>query len=75
VQRPAVEWLEQSLCQTGTRHRRAGHQHRRFSPIDDPVLQCVDRSADGGAIKIEGTISRVRWINPHTRCIARVPSA
>jgi hypothetical protein len=29
----------------------AGHQHRRFSAIDDPVLQCVDRSADGAAIK------------------------
>ena len=34
-----------------------------------------DRSADGGAIRIEGTISRVRWINPHSEFFVDVPSA
>ena len=33
-----------------------------------------DRSADGGAIRIEGTISRVRWINPHSEFFVDVPS-
>ena len=32
----------------------------------DSLYFVDDRSADGGAIRIEGTISRVRWINPHT---------
>ena len=31
----------------------------------DSLYFVDDRSADGGAIRIEGTISRVRWINPH----------
>jgi hypothetical protein len=32
----------------------------------DSLYFIDDRSADGGAIRIEGTISRVRWINPHS---------
>jgi hypothetical protein len=32
----------------------------------DSLYFVDDRSADGGAIRIEGTISRVRWINPHS---------
>jgi len=32
----------------------------------DSMYFVDDRAADGGAIRIEGTISRVRWINPHT---------
>jgi hypothetical protein len=31
----------------------------------DSLYFIDERSADGGAIRIEGTISRVRWINPH----------
>jgi hypothetical protein len=34
-----------------------------------------DRSADGGAIRIEGTISRVRWINPHSEFFVDVASS
>jgi hypothetical protein len=34
-----------------------------------------DRAADGGAIRIEGTISRVRWINPHSEFFVDVPGA
>jgi hypothetical protein len=32
----------------------------------DSLYFIDDRAADGGAIRIEGTISRVRWINPHS---------
>jgi hypothetical protein len=31
----------------------------------DSLYFVDDRAADGGAIRLEGTISRVRWINPH----------
>jgi uncharacterized protein DUF6152 len=41
----------------------------------DSLYFVDDRSADGGAIKIEGTISRVRWINPHSEFFVDVPSA
>ncbi len=41
----------------------------------DSLYFVDDRSADGGAIRIEGTISRVRWINPHTEFFVDVPSA
>ena len=40
----------------------------------DSLYFVDDRSADGGAIRIEGTISRVRWINPHTEFFVDVPS-
>lgn len=41
----------------------------------DSLYFVDDRSADGGAIRIEGTISRVRWINPHMEFFVDVPSA
>jgi hypothetical protein len=39
----------------------------------DSLYFIDDRSADGGAIRIEGTISRVRWINPHSEFFVDVP--
>ena len=41
----------------------------------DSLYFVDDRSADGGAVRIEGTISRVRWINPHSEFFIEVPSA
>jgi hypothetical protein len=41
----------------------------------DSLYFVDDRSADGGAIRVEGTISRVRWINPHSEFFVSVPSA
>jgi len=41
----------------------------------DSLYFVDDRGADGGAIRIEGTISRVRWINPHSEFFVDVPSA
>lgn len=41
----------------------------------DSLYFVDDRAADGGAIRIEGTVSRVRWINPHTEFFVDVPSA
>lgn len=41
----------------------------------DSLYFVDDRSANGGAIRIEGTISRVRWINPHSEFFVDVPSA
>ena len=41
----------------------------------DSLYFVDDRSADGGAIRIEGTISRVRWINPHSEFFVDVASA
>ena len=41
----------------------------------DSLYFIDDRSADGGAIRIEGTVSRVRWINPHSEFFVDVPSA
>ena len=40
----------------------------------DSLYFVDDRSANGGAIRIEGTISRVRWINPHSEFFVDVPS-
>jgi Family of unknown function (DUF6152) len=40
----------------------------------DSLYFIDDRSADGGAIRIEGTISRVRWINPHSEFFVDVRS-
>ena len=40
----------------------------------DSLYFVDDRSADGGAIRIEGTISRVRWINPHSEFFVDVAS-
>jgi hypothetical protein len=39
----------------------------------DSLYFIDDRSADGGVIRIEGTISRVRWINPHSEFFVDVP--
>ena len=33
-----------------------------------------DRSVEGGAVRIEGTVSRVRFINPHSEIFVDVPS-
>jgi hypothetical protein len=41
----------------------------------DSLYFVDDRAADGGAIRIEGTISRVRWINPHSEFFVDVPGA
>jgi hypothetical protein len=41
----------------------------------DSLYFVDDRSADGGAVRIEGAISRVRWINPHSEFFVTVPSA
>jgi hypothetical protein len=40
----------------------------------DSLYFVDDRAADGGAVRIEGTISRVRWINPHSEFFVDVPS-
>ena len=40
----------------------------------DSLYFVDDRAADGGAIRIEGTISRVRWINPHSEFFVDVPN-
>jgi hypothetical protein len=40
----------------------------------DSLYFVDDRSANGGAVRIEGTISRVRWINPHAEFFVDVPS-
>lgn len=40
----------------------------------DSLYFVDDRSANGGALRIEGTISRVRWINPHSEFFVDVPS-
>ncbi len=40
----------------------------------DSLYFIDDRSADGGAVRIEGTISRVRWINPHSEFFVEVPN-
>ena len=39
----------------------------------DSLYFVDDRAADGGAVKIEGTIARVRWINPHSEFFVDVP--
>jgi hypothetical protein len=41
----------------------------------DSLYFVDDRSADGGAIRIVGTISRVRWINPHSEFFVDVPNS
>jgi hypothetical protein len=39
----------------------------------DSLYFVDDRTVDGGAVRIEGTISRVRWINPHSEFFVDVP--
>jgi hypothetical protein len=39
----------------------------------DSLYFVDDRSADGGAIRIAGTVSGVRWINPHVEFFVDVP--
>jgi hypothetical protein len=41
----------------------------------DSLYFVDDRAVDGGAVRIEGTISRVRWINPHSEFFVDVPSS
>lgn len=40
----------------------------------DSLYFVDDRSADGGAVRIEGTITGVRWINPHVEFFVGVPN-
>jgi hypothetical protein len=40
----------------------------------DSLYFVDDRSADGGAVRVAGTISRVRWINPHVEFFVEVPN-
>jgi hypothetical protein len=40
----------------------------------DSLYFVDDRAADGGAVRIEGTIARVRWINPHSEFFVDVRS-
>lgn len=40
----------------------------------DSLYFIDDRAADGGAVRIEGTVSRVRWINPHMEFFVDVPT-
>jgi uncharacterized protein DUF6152 len=40
----------------------------------DSLYFVDDRLADGGAIRVEGTVARVRWINPHSEFFIDVPS-
>ncbi|HLF11629.1 MAG TPA: DUF6152 family protein [Gammaproteobacteria bacterium] len=49
--------------------------HDAVAHHSDSLYFIDDRAADGGAIKIEGTVSRVRWINPHTEFFVDVPNA
>jgi len=41
----------------------------------DSVYFIDDRTADGGAVKIEGTVSRVRFINPHVEFFVAVTNS
>jgi hypothetical protein len=52
------------FCAVGLREAEAHHSDS-FYFIDD-------RSADGGAVKIEGVISRMRFINPHSEFFVEV---
>ena len=52
---------------TGAPREAAAHHSDSMYFVDD-------RAADGGAVRIEGTISRVRWINPHSEFFVDVPN-
>jgi hypothetical protein len=54
-----------SLVGFGTLRLVEAHHSDSFYFVDD-------RSADGGAVKIEGTVSRVRFINPHSEFFVEV---
>ena len=41
----------------------------------DSLYFVDDRSTDGGAVRLEGTIARVRWINPHSEFFVDVAQA
>ena len=43
-----------------------------FAHHSDTFYFIDDRSADGGAVRIEGTLSRVRLINPHSEIFVEV---
>ncbi len=40
----------------------------------DSVYFIDDRDSDGGAVRIEGTVSRVRLVNPHAEMFVEVPN-
>ena len=60
-----------TLCAVATATLLAGAAAAHHS---DSLYFVDDRSADGGAVRIEGTISRVRWINPHSEFFVDVPN-
>jgi hypothetical protein len=60
-----------TLCAVATGTLLAGAAAAHHS---DSLYFVDDRSADGGAVRIEGTISRVRWINPHSEFFVDVPN-
>jgi hypothetical protein len=45
-----------------------------FAHHSDSFYFIDDRSAEGGAVRIEGTVSRVRFINPHSEVFVDVES-
>jgi hypothetical protein len=49
--------------------------HTALAHHSDSLYFVDDRAADGGAVRIEGTISRVRWINPHSEFFVDVPNS
>ena len=57
--RVALALLAAATVSTSASRDAAAHHSDSMYFVDD-------RAADGGAVRIEGTISRVRWINPHS---------
>jgi hypothetical protein len=57
-----------AMAATSVPREAAAHHSDSFYFIDD-------RNADGGAIRIEGTVSRVRFINPHSELFVEVVNA
>jgi hypothetical protein len=60
-----VSWL--LVCIVGTAGEALAHHSDSFYFVDD-------RSAEGGAVRIEGKLSRVRFINPHSEIFVEVAS-
>jgi hypothetical protein len=57
-----------AVALTSAPREAAAHHSDSFYFIDD-------RGAEGGAVRIEGTVSRVRFINPHSELFVEVPGA
>jgi hypothetical protein len=60
-----VSWL--LVCIVGAASAALAHHSDSFYFVDD-------RGAEGGAVRIEGTLSRVRFINPHSEIFVEVAS-